>query len=89
MKKTTLSLIVTVGFLFLCIPHLFAVEKDKSSWTDFFSLFPSEEPAKIDAATESNLDSSTEMPVVKEESLVKPQPHAPKLLYEDMRDEDM
>ena len=51
MKKTTLFLVFYVGFLFLCIPQLFAVEKDESSWIDFFSLLPSEEPAKIDTAT--------------------------------------
>ena len=84
MGKTTLSLVFTVGFLFLCSQQLFAVEEDESSWIDFFSLFPSEEPSKIDAARDYDTDSITEKPVVKGESLVKPEPPDPEVFHKDI-----
>lgn len=46
MRKTTLYLVFILWVLLFCIPPLFAVEEDESSWTDFFSFFPSEEPNK-------------------------------------------
>ena len=85
MKKTALSLVFAGGLLLVCIPQLFAVEKDESSWLDFFSLFPHEEPSKIDAARDYDTDSITEKPVVKGESLVKPEPPPdPEVLHKDI-----
>ena len=84
MNKITLTLVFSVGFLFLCLPQLLAVENDESSWIDFFSLLPSEEPVKIDTATNHDTDSIIEKSVIKEDSLVKTEPPAPKLLLKDI-----
>ena len=84
MKKTTLYLVFILGLLFFYIPQLSAVEKDESSWIDFFNVLSPEEPAKIDAATNYDTGLITEKPIIKEDSSVKTAPPAPKLLHKDM-----